>query len=295
MRWLIMVAMLLSFVSCKEDAKIIEDNPKFPIPKASNGIIFHKGSLWMTDLVGQAVYKVSPENGGILDYFSYAHLGAGIDDIEVLNDGTMVWTSPLKNFAGKTTPDGKSTILLRQINSINPVTISKDERYAYFCSSTGNPVTLYRVDLQTDEVVALNEEMIAVNGYDMDDDGFIYAPNPIDPITGRGKLVKINSETGQFSTLEVDFINEPLKRDFEFPTGVVIGMNNRIYVLESLNPKVYVVDKRTLEATLLHKLPLAFSDNIAVDDEENVYVTSFVDNKIAKIFSNGDVKVLQVK
>lgn len=294
MKWFLGLVTTLLFVACKDDTIITEEKKTFPIPKSMNGVNFKDGYLWTTDLIGQAIFKVNPEDGKIIDYKSYANLGAGIDDVEILDDGTLIWTSPTKNFAGKTDPDGKSTLWLKQVNSVNPVTISDDQKYAYFCSSTGFPVSFYRVEIATGEATVLNDEIESLNGFDFAEDGFIYAPNPVNHIDNTGKLVKVNAENGNFEILNVTFSEEPLKKNFTFPTGVVVKANN-IYVLESLNPKVYVVDKNTLEARLLHKLPLAFSDNITIDDQDNVYVTSFTGNQVAKINNDGTVKVLEVK
>ena len=279
------IATLLLTISC-ETTK----DPNFREVIGTHGLKYHNGLIWVTDLIGKSITGFDPITGKIEHQYDFAPLGLSVDDLVFMDDETIVWTAPREGTVGKITPDGKIVILLEGAQSVNPIERrpGTDEVYIGFEQEDAR-VSLLNIEDGSTTVVA--GDLPSINGFSFAEDGFLYAPlfDTDNMFANFGGVVKIDIENGTHELLDITFPNQPNKTSLVGTSGVVADFNGSIYVLESvLDPKVNKVNLATMESNVYGTIPFPATDNIAINEEGNIYVSAFAQNEVYEFDKNGN-------
>lgn len=289
---IILLVCLLSILSCQEET--ITNN--FRVPIATNGITYHDDLIWVTDLLGQSITAVDPQTGIMVKQYDFSPLNIGPDDLVFLADGSIVWTAPIAGKVGKISPNGEITVLGEADGNINPITQNKSTGEIFIGYESDNGV-VSKVDPISGVITELVTGLPSMNAFAFAKDGLLYAPlfSVEGLLSGEGGVIKIDLETKSFEEWEVSFPNENNKEVFKNTTAVKIDDNDNVFVLESINPAVYKVNVETGEAIRFGSIPTFSADNIALDENDNVYVTTFIQNIVFVFDKDGNRRKITIQ
>lgn len=283
---------LLTVLSCKKASVSINSR----IPIATNGIVFHDDQLWVADLIGQSITAIDPQTGKINQQFDFRPLNTSPDDMVVLDDGSIIWTAPVEGRAGKITPGGEILVLTEEDASINPITQNPSTGDIYIGHQNFHG-ELQQIDVNSGITTTITSGLPSLNAFAFMDDNTLYAPlfNMNNLLDGYGGILKINVATGQYENFPVSFPEEAQKTKFKNTSAIKKAEDGSIYVLESTTPAVYKVDIQTNQAYRVGTLPSVAADNLAVDDQGNIYVTTFIQNVIYVFDRNGNRRKITIQ
>lgn len=278
------ISILLS-TSCES-----EKDPNFRNVIGTNGLKYHNGLIWVTDLIGKSITGFNPITGQIEHQYDFAPLGLSVDDLVFMDDETIVWTAPREGTVGKITPDGKIIVLLENAQSVNPIERrpGTDEVYIGFEQEEAR-VSL--INIQDGSTTVVADNLPSINGFSFAEDGYLYAPlfDTDNMFSDNGGVVRIDIENGTHELLDITFPNQPNKVKLVGTSGIVSNYDGYIYVLESvLDPKVNKVNLNTLESEVYGTIPFLATDNIAINSEGYVYVSAFAKNEVYEFDLNGN-------
>ncbi len=261
-------------------------NAPFVKPIATNGIIPYGNSIAAADLLGSHLTIFDATNGTIVNQWDTKVAKASPDDLVLLSDRSLVWTAPFQGKIMHTNSDGLTKLVCTLPKNVNPIAKASDDRYVYVGFSTGTYHPLLKIDVVTGQKTTVAAPFVPINGCDIYQDSLLYAP-VTDGISllGRGRIVKVNLITGRWEFLPLMFPNESKRLGFLFATGVVVGSDGYLYILESLDAKVYKCNLQTYDTYLLAKLHQATSDNIT-ELNGKIYVSGFAGNKVFEVSQN---------
>ena len=277
--------------ACKEDDFI---NHNFVLPVGSNGVKYHDNLIWITDLFGQNITAFDPESGVIQIQYNFKSLNLSPDDLIFLDDGTIIWTAPPEGHIGKITPQGEIVDLGYVGSNVNPIERKRDSQ-TVFIGFEKTPSRVCIIDNENGIELGTVNDLPSMNGFSFAEDGLLYAPLfDLNDFLGPGGVIKIDFENNSYENWEVTFPLDENKNQFKGTTATVADYNGSIYVLESLNPRIYKVDMQTGEAIRFASVPFAISDNLDYHDGK-VYVTSFIQNIVFEVDQAGNRRKIQIK
>jgi sugar lactone lactonase YvrE len=267
---LILLIFTVCLISCEKETS----TNNFRVPIATNGITYYDDLIWVADLFGQSITAVNPETGYIEKQYDFSPLNIGPDDLIFLDDGTIIWTSPTANKVGKISTDGVISILSETNGSANPITQNKETGEVFIGYTSENGV-VSRVDPVNGTVTEVVTGLPSINAFSFAENGLLYAPlfSVEGLLTGEGGVIKINLDSGAFEEWEVSFPNESNKQIFKNTTAVKIDNNNDVFV----------------------SIPTISADNIALDDNGNLYVTTFIQNIIFVFDQDGNRRKITIQ
>lgn len=255
-------------------------------PTATNGIIPFGSNISAADLLGYHLTFFNPNDVNIIQQWDTKNTSASPDDMVLLSDNSIVWTAPLHGKIMLTTATGATRRVCNLPKNINPIAKASDDRYVYVGFSTGIYHPLLKVDIVTGLKSIIASPFVPINGCDIYQDTLLYAPvTDGSSLLGKGRIVRVNLNNGNWEFLPLKFPNESKRLGFLFATGVVVGKDGYLYILESLDAKVYKCNLQTLDTYLVAKLHQAASDNIT-EANGKIYVSGFTGNKIFEVSQN---------
>lgn len=264
--------------------------------RGTNGIVEHQGNLWVADLLGNQIIGFNKE-GKIFATYTQSILGSAPDDLCFIDDTTIVWTSFFTGEVKMTTLRGRTTVLVDGIPSVNPIAKVPFERSVVVSSSVGEAVSVYKIDVDEPFKRTLVSEIPGINGFDIDEFFNLYAPIfDLESVLGNGQLFWLNL-IGRFNLIFTpDFPLEPKKTGYSAPTGVAYAGGGVWYVLESVGGiKVYKFTPSTNESEQIFKSNIPIGDNLCVAEDGKIYVTTFLEDRIIEISTDGSSREFKVK
>ncbi|QNN53990.1 hypothetical protein [Nocardioides mesophilus] len=188
----------------------------------ANGLaIDRQGRLLVASAMGAEIVGVQRSTGQVVKRWGHAAGVDSPDDVAVGPDGSVYWTDLPAGEVGRRTPDGKVT---KQFvgAGVNPIAFSPSGRLFVARAFLGDG--LYELDpaLQKPPRVVIPDSGKApfpnqLNGFDFSPGGQLFAPQPF-----RGRIVKINPDTGAMRTVTGAFAKRP-------PTSVEFDSHGRLY------------------------------------------------------------------
>jgi len=256
-------------------------------PVTVNGLVAEGGDVWVTDLFGGQLLRITPDNGRVLERYGRMEGLCGTDDVAVMPDRTLVATCPVDGRVIAVERGGQARLLEEVGRSVNPITLDPSGEAVLVGFGSEEDDRLLRVfpDGRPTEVVA--DGLPVLNGFDVGPDGDLYAPTGgAAGLFGTGGLGRIDLSTGEFEQLELTFPGTT-RTGFDFACGVDVAVDGTVFVVQCLNPSVFAVDPDTGVATLVGRAPFDAADNVVVLDDGRVLLSGFFGGRLAVFTPTG--------
>jgi sugar lactone lactonase YvrE len=254
-----------------------------PIVGAANGIYFDQADdLWVASAFGQAIRKIDPETGEILEQLGLADWVVFPDDLTFDAYGTLYWTDPGVGAVFGRVPGGPTFPVALGFLSANPITISDDGRLFFAqCFDTGPAGNgVYEADpfgsLAT-SAIRTGDLGCASNGMDWWD-GDLYSPRWYE-----GRVVKVDINTGDLTDVTTGW---------GVPTAIKFNSQGELFAVNQGNGELVKIDRATGDREVLAVFPYGWSDNLAFDSNDRLFVSSATDGAIAEIMPGGSVRIV---
>lgn len=251
-----------------------------PIVGSANGLYFDQGdNLWVASVFGQAIRKIDPESGEILDQLGPTEWVFFPDDLTFDVFGTLYWTDTALGAVFGRAPGGPTFPLAGGIPSVNPITIGDDGRmYFAQCFETGPAGNgIFELDFPLPRAIRTGDLGCASNGMDWWD-GYLYAPRWYEQ-----RVVKVDITTGDLTNVTTGW---------GVPTAVKFNSLGELHAVNQGNGEVVKIDLVTGAREVLAVFPYGWADNLAFDSSDRLFVSSAADATIAEILPGGGVRVV---
>ncbi len=223
------------------------------------------GGLYVASIMGYSIYRVDVKTGAVT-----THLGpprATSDDLAFGPDGTLAWTGAGQAAIFVRGKDGKIRTVAENVPGVNAINFTKSGRLFFTRIFGGDG--LYEADPSGEKPVRTVVEKIGgLNAFQIADDNTLYGP-----LFFRGKIVKMNIETGELSDVATGFAT---------PAAVKIEADGHLVALDFNKGDVIRVDPKTGDKTTLATVP-GPADNLAIAKDGAIYVSSTAYNGITAI------------
>ncbi|MBQ0719051.1 MAG: PQQ-binding-like beta-propeller repeat protein [Gammaproteobacteria bacterium] len=231
-----------------------------------HGITFDSDDkLYAGSVMGQSIHQIDTLTGESTVFVGPPEGMA--DDLEFGPDGTLVWTSILTGQVHARRPNGEIFVVADHLPGINSIAFSPSGRLFVTQVLWGD--ALWELDLAGHNPPRkVIENMGHLNGFDFDKDGYLYGP-----LLYKGKVVKIDVDSGQMSTLA---------SGFKIPVAVNLDSQDNLYVADTALGRLLRVDIKTGEKTLVATVEPGI-DNLAINSRDELFITNMNDNAAIKI------------
>jgi sugar lactone lactonase YvrE len=256
---------------------------------STNGISFDPtdGSLWVANVFGATITQIDPETGAILDQLTAANGVAFPDDLIVASNGDIYWTEIVFGAIFKKPADGPTEMLVPPggLNSANPLTLSEDETRLFAAGCYGGPPannSFVEIDLDTGAIINTYRDGIvgcASNGMSWYD-GNLYSPQPFED-----RILRVNPDSGEI-TVVTD--------DWPTPIGTAFDSQGNLYSLAQGVGEVVRIDINDPDVlnnrTVIADIPFGWADNIAINDDDRIFISSASDSSISEVLDDGTLR-----
>jgi sugar lactone lactonase YvrE len=242
----------------------------------ANGLHFGPdGLLYVASVIGSEIVVLDPKTGEVK-----RRIRQGVknpDDVAFNRDGDLYWTSILSGEVTGLRPDGSLVTAARLTPGTNPITFSPEGRL--FVSQCFFDDKLYEVDPQgVNEPRLISDQLgpgCGLNGMDWGPDGRLYGPRWF-----RGEVVSFDVDTRE---MRVE------AKGFRVPAAVKFDSHGTLHVLDTAEGAVLRISGggREKVASLSPGL-----DNLAFDQQDRLFVSSFVDGFVARVEADGSHTLL---
>ena len=254
-----------------------------PIAGAANGIFFDQDdNLWVASAFGQAIRKIDPDSGEILEQLGPAEYVVFPDDLTFDAFGTLYWTDVGIGAVFGRLPGGPTFPVALGFPSANPITISDDGRLFFAqCFETGLAGNgVFEADpfgsLAT-SAIRTGDLGCASNGMDWWN-GDLYSPRWYE-----GRVVRVDITTGDLADVTTGW---------GIPTAVKFNSQGELHAVNQGNGEVVRIDLNSGDRDVLAVFPYGWSDNLAFDSNDRLFVSSATDATIAEILPEGGIRVV---
>ena len=281
-------AMAVLFTAVAQPVEAKED-PVFAdggvMAGSTNGISFAPdGTLYVANVFGATITQIDAETGEILSRLTAADGVYFPDDVFVADDGTIYWTEIAIGLVYKK-PVGEPAFPLAAVNSANPLVLSDTGRlFAAGCYGGPAGNSLVEIDPINGDIINTLREGIddcASNGLSWND-GFLYSPQPF-----KDEIWRIDPDTAAI---------EVVTSEWSVPIGTAFGPDGNLYALAQGDGEVVRVDLSNPDTennrTVLAEIPVGWADNIAINDEGRIFISSASDAAIAEVLDNGELRIV---
>ena len=225
------------------------------------------GRLFAGSVAGAALYEVDRSNGTAKIAIP-TPVGMA-DDIAFAPDGTMAWTGFLTGDLYSRKGDGPIKKLASGLAGINSLAYRKDGRL--YASTVFLGDTLYEIDVEgVKPPRQIMEKMGGLNGFEFGPDDLLYGP-----LWFKGQVAKIDVDKAEL-TVVAD--------GFKVPAAVNFDSKGNLWVVDTALGQLVRVDPKTGAKKMVAQLKPSL-DNLAIDDQDHIYVSNMADNGIQEVDS----------
>jgi sugar lactone lactonase YvrE len=262
-----------------------------PLVGGTNGMMFDSdNNLIVARVVGRAISTLNAETGQIIESLGFEDSVGFPDDVAVASDGTLYWSD---YFYYKTIfsrkPGGPSVPLLPpgSVPFANPVTLSTDEtRLFYGQCWNPEPVNgVYEYNLMTNTTTRLLSDIpgCASNAMDFVNET-LYMPRPFE-----GRIVKLDlANNNTVSNVTTGWGGAPNSLKFD--------SQGRLYATNTGNGEIAMVDTTNPDTEnnrqIVAQTPPGSIDNLALDKDDRLYLSSASDSAVFEVLTNGDLRTV---
>ena len=223
------------------------------------------GHLFAGSVAGAALYEVDIA-GGTAKVAIPAPIGMA-DDIAFAPDGTMAWTGFLAGDLYSRKGDGPIRKLASGLPGINSLAFRKDGRLYATTVFLGD--TLYEIDVEgVKPPRQIMEKMGGLNGFEFGADDKLYGP-----LWFKGQIAKVDVDKAEL-TVVAD--------GFKVPAAVNFDSKGNLWVVDTALGQLVRVDPNSGAKTMVVQLKPSL-DNLAIDDNDRIYVSNMADNGIQEV------------
>ncbi|MDH2351559.1 hypothetical protein QCM80_12885 [Bradyrhizobium sp. SSUT112] len=223
------------------------------------------GHLFAGSVAGAALYEVDIA-GGTAKVAIPAPIGMA-DDIAFAPDGTMAWTGFLAGDLYSRKGDGPIKKLASGLPGINSLAFRKDGRLYATTVFLGD--TLYEIDVEgVKPPRQIMEKMGGLNGFEFGPDDKLYGP-----LWFKGQVAKVDVDKAEL-TVVAD--------GFKVPAAVNFDSKGNLWVVDTALGQLVRVDPKSGAKTMVAQLKPSL-DNLAIDDNDRIYVSNMADNGIQEV------------
>jgi sugar lactone lactonase YvrE len=224
------------------------------------------GALYAASLTGHSIYRIDIKSGEVTTYVGTPKGTA--DDLAFGPDGTLAWTGGGFASIFARTPEGRIVTLAKDMPGVNSINYTKDGRL--FVTRIFGGDGLYEIDVNNPDnpprVVA--EKIGGLNGFEIGKDNALYGP-----LFFKGKVVKINIETGAMTDVATGFMQ---------PAAVNLDSKGRVIALDYVTGELMRLSPDGKTRQLLATVPPP-ADNLAIAPNDFIYVSSSAFNGITEV------------
>ena len=252
---------------------------------STNGISFAPdGTLYVANVFGSTITQIDPESGEILSRLTAADSVFFPDDVFVADDGTIYWTEIALGLVFKK-PVGQAAFPLAPLNSANPLVLTDEAVPRLFAAGCygGDDNSFVEIDPVSGGITNVlfgPVDDCASNGMSWNE-GHLYSPQPFLDLIWR-----IDPDTGDKTEVTTGW---------SVPIGTAFGPDGNLYALAQGAGEVVRIDisgPPATNRTVLANIPVGWADNIAVNDEGRVFISSATDSTIAEVLDNGELRIV---
>jgi sugar lactone lactonase YvrE len=260
-----------------------------PLVGGANGMAFDgDDNLYVANVFGQTLSLIDPETGEILEQLGPAELVLFPDDVAVGADGSLYWTDVAVGTLFRRLPGGPSFPLapFLAFEGANPLTLSDDGRLFFAQCYVAPPETvgIFEVDpggSQATSDIRTGDFGCASNGMDWWD-GALYSPRVFE-----GRVVRVDIDTGALTNVTVGW---------GVPTGVAFNSLGELHAVNQGNGEVVRIDLDDPDLAnnreVLAQLPVGWLDNLAFDENDRLFVSSYSDGAVLEVLPDGDLRTV---
>jgi DNA-binding beta-propeller fold protein YncE len=252
-----------------------------PMAGAANGMFFDlDDNLYVANVFGQSISKLDPETGEILDRLGPAEGVFAADDLTFDSVGTLFWTDPFLGLVMRRDPGGPSSLVADGFPSANPITIGDDGRLFFAQCFDAGPNGIYEAD-PTGAVVPIpirtGDPGCASNGMDWWD-GVLYSPRWYE-----GRIVTVDINTGNLTDVTTDW---------GIPTALKFNSLGELHAVNQGNGELVRIDVATGDREVLAVFPYGWSDNLAFDSNDRLFVSSATEGTVLEVLPDGSLRTV---
>jgi streptogramin lyase len=232
--------------------------------KGLHGLAFdNSGVLHGVSITGMSLYRIDVETGEVNTIVG-PPFGVG-DDLAFGPDGTVAWTA--RNAVHVRDPDGEERVIAEDVDGVNAINFGPQGRL-YF-TRIFRADALYEGYLDGRPPRLITEGLKGLNGFEVTGDGKIIGPQ----FFGNA-IISVDVESGAIETLAQGIQN---------PSAVNLLSNGDIIALGYRSGKVLRIDANTYTVTEIAQLEGAPIDNLAIDSNDQVFISHSSHNGITKL------------
>jgi sugar lactone lactonase YvrE len=242
------------------------------------------GRLYVASFLGGEIAVVNRHSGAIVSRLDGSDGVDGPDDLTFGPDGSLYWTSLMTGNVVRRSPSGDITQQY-VAPGVNPITFSDTGRLFVALDFLGDG--LYELDPELSAPPRfITGNLGFMNGMDWGPDGRLYGP-----IWTQGRVVSIDVDscTGAVAP-EVECDIQTVADGFFIPAAVKFDGLGRLHAVDQ-NGEVVRIDVATGAKEVLAVLPVGL-DNLAIDAQNELYVSSAAEGFVVRIEPDGQVRAL---
>jgi sugar lactone lactonase YvrE len=226
-----------------------------------------QGRLLAGSVVGMSITQVDSKSGKgtiLVD----APQGQA-DDIAIGPKGEMAWTSFLQGILRIRDNDtAPIRVIAKDLPGINSLAFDQKSGKLY-ASQVFLGDALWEIDVGGLKPPRLiKKDVGGLNGFEVGADGWI-----LGPLWFKGQIVKVNPIDG-----EMKVINS----EFKVPAAANYDSKGNIWVVDTKTGGLYRINAADGKRTLFAQLDTGL-DNLALDKNDNIYVSNMVDNGVQMV------------
>ncbi|MCS6926711.1 MAG: gluconolaconase [Candidatus Binatia bacterium] len=241
----------------------------------ANGMQFGPdGRLYVVQAFGSQVSALDP-NSGVCQTIS--PVGGPIvapDDVAFDSRGVMYVTEVMNGRVSARTPDGQVRVIADNVPGANGITAYQDRLFMDECRPGGRLFELYP-DGRAPRLLAA--DLPLPNALAVGPDGWLYFPE-----IAAGEIWRIPLSGGSLQR----FLS-----GLAVPTAVKFDRKGLLTTTQAGNGEILKVDIQSGTRTVIARVRPGI-DNFAVDAENRLFISHFVDGGVAEILSDGSERVL---
>lgn len=223
------------------------------------------GHLFAGSVAGAALYEVDIASG-IAKVAIPSPVGMA-DDIAFAPDGTMAWTGFLTGDLYARKGDGPIKKLASGLPGINSLAFRKDGRLYATTVFLGD--ALYEIDVEgVKPPRQIMEKMGGLNGFEFGPDDKLYGP-----LWFKGQVAKVDVDKAELTVVA---------GGFKVPAAVNFDSKGNLFVVDTALGQLVRVDPKSGAKTMVAQLKPSL-DNLAIDDNDRIYVSNMADNGIQEV------------
>lgn len=263
---------------------------------STNGISFAPdGTLWVANVLGATITQIDPDSGEILSRLTAADGVLFPDDVVVGPDYSIYWTDIGLGTVFRRLPDGTTFPLVLPIpgglNSANPLTLNDDGSRLWAAGCYGGPPA-NNAFVELDPTGAggiintLREDIpgCASNGMSWND-GYLYSPQPF-----TDEILRLDPEAG------ADQVPVVVTSGWSVPIGTAFDSHGDLYSLAQGAGEVVRIDiddpDTANNRTVLAEIPVGWADNIAINEDDRIFISSASDAAIVEVLASGKLRTV---